>query len=112
MSVANVQEIERTGIHEHVEKLSHMTESTLLVQALRHAHILSPASTLYSVHLFLSTIFADAALLAQYIEAYQGVSCMDSVSCFPDGGGACGFLERLKRANRCQFTLSNTPEEL
>ncbi|TSK53788.1 putative phospholipid-transporting ATPase IF [Bagarius yarrelli] len=37
---------------------------------------------------------------SQCIETYQGVTCMDSLSCFPDGRGVCGFLERLKRANR------------
>ncbi|MCJ8737591.1 hypothetical protein PDJAM_G00025860 [Pangasius djambal] len=62
-----------------------------------------PASTLYSLHcmaLFLMTTRAHAAVLTQCIEAYQGVACVDSMSCFPEGHGVCGFLERLKRANR------------
>ncbi|KAK3533381.1 hypothetical protein QTP70_019327 [Hemibagrus guttatus] len=37
---------------------------------------------------------------SQNIEGYHGVACMDSVSCFPGDRGVCGFLERLKRANR------------
>lgn len=75
---------------------------------------LSPPSHTHSsisVSFSITLSFLSLSLSLQCIEAYRGVACMDSVSCFPEGRGLCGFLERLKRANRCQFSLSNTPEE-
>lgn len=69
----------------------------------------------HAFHLF--RVLAHLSFFFQFIEAYQGIGCVDSMCCFSEGQNACSRLGRLverimgrcdpARATRCDLSLSS-----
>uniref|UniRef100_A0A672SSF2 Phospholipid-transporting ATPase n=1 Tax=Sinocyclocheilus grahami TaxID=75366 RepID=A0A672SSF2_SINGR len=78
-----------------------------------YSHVCWEPFGLISFVLWLTSLF----LFFQFIEAYQGIGCVDSMCCFSEGQNACSRLGRLvermmgrcdpARVTRCDLSLSS-----